>query len=76
MTISASKAAYNYAEFEMTLVGTPKKLADGGYAVLANVTGKADESIVSNVRMIFVPGTAAAASNSSAKNWATATSCM
>jgi hypothetical protein len=57
VSISASKAAYNYAEFEMTLAGSPKKLADGGYAVLANVNGKADESIASNVRMIFVPGT-------------------
>ncbi len=57
VTISASKAAYNYTEFEMTLVGSPKKLADGGYAVLANVDGKADESIASNIRMIFVPGT-------------------
>ena len=57
VSISASKAAYNYAEFEMTLAGSPKMLADGGYAVLANVNGKADESIASNVRMIFVPGT-------------------
>src|SRR5664279_2024956 len=57
VSISASKAAYNYAEFEMTLAGSPKMLADGGYAVLANVNGKADESIASNIRMIFVPGT-------------------
>ena len=57
VSISASKAAYNYAEFEMTLAGSPKKLADGGYAVLANINGKADESIASNIRMIFVPGT-------------------
>jgi hypothetical protein len=57
ISISASKAAYNYAEFEMILAGSPKKLADGGYAVLANVNGKADESIASNIRMIFVPGT-------------------
>ena len=57
VTISASKAAYNYTEFEMTLAGSPKELADGGYAVLANVNGKADESIASNIRMIFVPGT-------------------
>jgi hypothetical protein len=57
VSISASKAAYNYAEFEMTLAGSPKMLADGGYAVLANVDGKADESIASNIRMIFVPGT-------------------
>ena len=57
VSISASKAVYNYAEFEMTLAGSPKMLADGGYAVLANVDGKADESIASNIRMIFVPGT-------------------
>ncbi len=57
VSISASKAAYNYAEFVMTLVGSPKQLADGGYAVLANVNGKADESIAINIRMIFVPGT-------------------
>jgi hypothetical protein len=57
VTISASKAAYNYTEFEMTLAGSPKELADGGYAVLANVNGKADESIATNIRMIFVPGT-------------------
>ena len=57
ISISASKAAYNYAEFTMTLAGNPKKLKDGGYAVLANVNGKADESIATNVRMIFVPGT-------------------
>ena len=57
VSISASKAAYNYAEFEMTLAGSPKMLSDGGYAVLANVNGRADESIASNIRMIFVPGT-------------------
>jgi len=57
VTISAAKAQYNYTEFKMSLAGTPKKLADGGYAVLANVDGAGDEAVASNVRMIFVPGT-------------------
>ena len=57
VTISAAKARYNYTRFKMTLAGTPKELADGGYAVLANVDGTDDEAIASNVRMIFVPGT-------------------
>jgi hypothetical protein len=57
ISISASKAVYNYAQFEITLLGSPKKLDDGGYAVLANVNGAADDAIASNVRMIFVPGT-------------------
>jgi hypothetical protein len=57
VSISAAKAQYNYAEFKMTLVGSPKKLADGGYAALASVDGTAEESIASNIRMIFVPDT-------------------
>lgn len=57
ITISAAKAQYNYTEFKMRLAGTPKKLADGGYAVLADVDGAGDETVASNVRMIFVPGT-------------------
>jgi len=57
ISISAAKAMYNYAKFEITLLGSPKKLDDGGYAVLANVNGAADEAIASKVRMIFVPGT-------------------
>ncbi len=57
VTLSAAKAQYNYTEFKMTLAGTPKKLADGGYAVLANVDGTADEALATNIRMIFVPGT-------------------
>jgi len=57
VSISAAKAKYNYAEFTMTLAGTPKKLSDGGYAVLADVNGSGDEAIASGVRMIFVPGT-------------------
>ena len=59
----------------MTLAGSPKKLADGGYAVLANVNGKADESIATNIRMIFVPGTPPLGS-SWTRSWATATPCM
>jgi hypothetical protein len=58
VAILAAKAKYNYTQFTITLRGTPKKLADGGYAVLANVDGPADEAIAKNVRMIFVPGTA------------------
>lgn len=57
VTISAAKAQYNYTHFKMTMAGAPKKLADGGYAVLGDVHGTADEDIARNVRMIFVPGT-------------------
>ena len=57
VTISAAKAQYNYTQFTMTLAGAPKKLADGGYALLASVDGADEEPVASNVRMIFVPGT-------------------
>ena len=58
VAISAAKAKYNYTQFRMTLAGTPKKLDDGGFAVLADVDGADDEAVASNIRMIFVPGTA------------------
>jgi hypothetical protein len=61
ISISAAKAKYNYTEFNITLAGNPKELAasdeKGGYIALADINGKGDEPIATNVRMIFVPGT-------------------
>ncbi len=57
ITLTAKKSGYNYVQFTMKLIGTPKKLSDGGYAVFADVIGTNDDTIASKVRMIFVPGT-------------------
>ncbi len=57
ITLTAKKTGYNYVQFTMKMSGAPKKLDDGGYAVLADVMGTNDDAIASKVRMIFVPGT-------------------
>jgi hypothetical protein len=61
VSITSKKSGYNYVQFRIQLKGTPKRLADDGYAVLADVfdTGSKDteESIADNIRMIFVPNT-------------------
>ena len=57
ITLTAKKSGYNYVQFTMRMIGAPKKLADGGYAVLADVAGTNDDAVASKVRMIFVPGT-------------------
>lgn len=57
ISISAAKGQYNYTQFEMTLSGKPMKLSDGGYAVIADVSGEGDETAASGVRMIFLPNT-------------------
>jgi hypothetical protein len=57
ISISASKGEFNYTQFEITLSGKPKKLSDGGYAVLADVSGEGDDPVASGIRMIFLPGT-------------------
>ena len=57
ITLTAKKTGYNYVQFTMRMTGAPKKLADGGYAVFADVMGTNDDAIASKVRMIFVPGT-------------------
>jgi hypothetical protein len=57
ITLTAKKTGYNYVQFTMRLIGAPKKLDDGGYAVFADVMGADDDAIASKVRMIFVPGT-------------------
>lgn len=61
ISIESKKSQYNYAEFYIQLKGAPLKLADGGYAVLADVfdsdSEDDDEAIATGVRMIFVPGT-------------------
>jgi len=62
VTLTSKKSGYNYTQFRMLLKGTPKKLDDGGFAVLADVfdagSEETEESIAANVRMIFVPNTA------------------
>jgi hypothetical protein len=57
ITLTAKKSGYNYVQFTMRIIGKPKKLDDGGFAVLADVAGTNDDAIASKVRMIFVPGT-------------------
>ena len=63
--ITSNKAAYNYAEFEMRLMGKPKDVGDG-YIVLANVhsagaPANAEPLTEEPRRMIFVKGSAPAA---------------
>ena len=57
ISISASKGEFNYTQFEFTINGKPMKLTDGGFAVLADVSGEGDETIASGIRMIFLPNT-------------------
>lgn len=57
VTLTSKKSGYNYVQFTMRMLGKPKKLDDGGYAVLADVQGNSDEAVAQKVRMIFVPGT-------------------
>jgi len=59
VTMNAKKSGFNYALFRMKLLGTPKKLDDGGLMVFADVFDDNDPetAIASKVRMIFVPGT-------------------
>jgi hypothetical protein len=57
VTLTAKKSSYNYVQFTMRMLGKPKRLDDGGYAVLADVEGTTDEAAAEKVRMIFVPGT-------------------
>lgn len=57
ISISAAKGQFNYTQFEITLSGKPMKLSDGGYAVLADVSGEGDEAVASGIRMIFLPNT-------------------
>jgi len=59
VSISATKGEFNYTQFEITLSGKPKKLTDGGYVVLADVSGEGDAPVASGIRMIFVPGSPA-----------------
>lgn len=59
--IQSTKAAYNYAEFEMRLAGKPKDVGDG-YIVFANVysigSGDDDDPVFEGARrMVFVKGT-------------------
>ena len=63
VTMDAKKSGFNYAVYRMKLLGAPKKLDDGGLAVLADVFDKSDgeTALASKVRMIFLPGTAPAA---------------
>jgi len=62
--ISSTKAAYNYAEFEMRLAGKPKDVGDG-FIVFANVysigSGDDDDPLFEATRrMVFVKGSAPA----------------
>jgi len=61
IVLTAKKSGYNYTQFRITLKGNPKKLDDGGFAVLADVfdtdSKETEDSIAENVRMIFVPDT-------------------
>jgi len=59
VTMDAKKSGFNYAVYRMKLLGAPKKLDDGGLAVLADVFDKSDgeTTLASKVRMIFLPGT-------------------
>jgi hypothetical protein len=62
IVLTAKKSGFNYTQFRMQLKGTPKKLDDGGFAVLADVfdsgSRESEDSLAENVRMIFVPNTA------------------
>ncbi|MEO8596833.1 MAG: hypothetical protein ABI759_26170 [Candidatus Solibacter sp.] len=59
VTMDAKKSGFNYAVYRMRILGKPKKLDDGGLAVLADVFDAKDEetALASKVRMIFLPGT-------------------
>ena len=62
--IQSTKAAYNYAQFEMRLAGKPKDVGDG-YIVFAKVysmgSGADDDPVFEGTRrMVFVKGTAPA----------------
>jgi hypothetical protein len=64
ITLTAKKSGYNYTQFRMAVKGSPTKLDDGGFAVLADVfdigSKESEDSVAENVRMIFVPKTAPA----------------
>jgi hypothetical protein len=62
ITITSTKADFNYANFEMRLAGKPKDVGDG-YIVFANIYAAgagadADPVVEGSRRMIFVKGTA------------------
>ena len=67
ITLVASKSGFNYTHFRMRLMGKPKKLVDGGLMVFADVEDDAgpetdgDDPLARGIRMIFTPGTPAAA---------------
>lgn len=62
VTMDAKKSMFNYTTYGMVLMGRPKKLVDGGVAVLADVENEEDEDnpLARGIRMIFAPGTAGA----------------
>ena len=60
VSMDVKKSGYNYAVFRMKLLAAPKKLKDGGLAVVADVLdnkSEDEEVLASKVRMIFLPGT-------------------
>lgn len=57
-SVSGKKAKYNYAAFEVELLGAAHKLNDEGFWYLARVFGKSGKNLVKTPRrMIFVDGT-------------------
>lgn len=59
VTITSSKAGYNYVLFTLHATSKATALGDGGLALTASVlpeAGEEDDEIAENVRMIFVPG--------------------
>ncbi len=67
ITLQSPKSGFNYTHFRMRLMGKPKKLDDGGMMVYCDVEDDAgpetdgEDPLARGIRMIFAPGTPAAA---------------